>query len=151
MNVKPMLALPICFVVWGCVSSPPLMTNDPVAQVTAAEKAFAKTMADRDHEAFSQFVADDAVFLAGKDRLRGKQAVTASWARFFVASSAPFSWEPDQVEILDSGLLAHSSGPVRDPEGNLIGRYDSIWRYEGAGVWKVIFDKGSEPCVCAAE
>jgi ketosteroid isomerase-like protein len=71
--------------------------------------------------------------------------VAAAWARFFSASVAPFSWEPDEVEVLDSGNLASSAGPVYDPEGKLIGRFYSIWRNEG-GQWRIVFDRGSDVC-----
>ena len=37
-----------------------------VAEVTAAENAFARTMADRDHAAFLTFIAEDAVFLGAR-------------------------------------------------------------------------------------
>jgi hypothetical protein len=56
-----------------------------------------------------------------------------------------------EVEVLDSGSLAHSSGPVRDPNGKVIGRFNSIWRSDGAGTWRVIFDKGSDVCNCPAQ
>jgi len=44
---------------------------------------------------------------------------------------------------LDSGTLALSSGPVRDPTGKVVARFNSIWRQEPGGVWRVVFDKGS--------
>lgn len=62
------------------------------------------------------------------------------------AAAPPFSWEPDVVEVLESGTLALSSGPVLDPAGKLIGRFNSIWRREAPGVWRIVFDRGSEVC-----
>ena len=56
----------------GCVAAPPANLATAQLQVIAAETAFAKTMADRDHEAFATFVAEDAVFFAGKNPIRGK-------------------------------------------------------------------------------
>ena len=142
----------VCLSILGCVASPPLPTNpEAQRQVLATETAFAKTMADRDHGAFSTFIADDAVFFAGNDPLRGKQHIVTWWAQYYATPSAPFSWEPTEVEILDSGTLAHSSGPVRDPNGNVIGRFNSIWRHDGAGTWRIIFDKGSDACNCTAQ
>jgi ketosteroid isomerase-like protein len=118
-------------------------TPSPKEQVYAAERAFAKTMADRDLDAFSTFVAEEAVFFGGNNVLRGRQNVKDGWARFFKGPAAPFSWEPDQVEVLDSGNLALSTGPVRDPSGKVIARFNSIWRQEAPGKWRVVFDKGS--------
>lgn len=122
--------------------------KEVVLQVRSAETAFAKTMADRDLDSFLSYVADEAVFFGGKEVLRGVEAVEAGWSPFFAGATAPFSWAPESVEVLDSGTLAHSSGPVLDPEGNRIGTFNSIWRRDGNGRWRVVFDKGCPPCDC---
>jgi len=126
------------------VSAQPSLTSAQ-QQVFAAERAFAKTMADRDAQAFARFLAEEAIFFNGPAVLRGKSQVASGWARFFEGKAAPFSWEPDQVEVLDSGNLALSTGLVRDPDGKVIARFNSIWRLEAQGVWRVVFDKGSPP------
>lgn len=114
-------------------------------QVYAAERAFARSMADRNLPAFAAHLADEAVFFTGAAPLRGKAAVVAGWSRFFEGSTAPFSWEPDRVEVLQSGDLALSTGLVRDPQGKVVARFNSIWRQEAPSVWRVVFDKGSPP------
>lgn len=117
-------------------------------QVSERERAFAKTMADRDRAAFASFLSDEAVFMSDGQPLRGRQAVAAEWKRFYDAPQAPFSWEPDRVEVLDSGSLALSSGPVRDPQGKRVGTFNSVWRRDTSGEWKIVFDKGCPPCDC---
>ena len=132
----------------ACAAPPPAGPFDRAAlerQVGDVERAFAKTMVDRDLAAFSSFIADDTVFFSGPTPLHGKPAVTAFWKRFYDKPAAPFSWKPDRVEALESGSLALSTGPVFDPEGKCIGRFTSIWRQEAPGVWRIIFDKGG-PC-----
>lgn len=115
-------------------------------QVRDTERAFARTMAERDHDAFTRHLAEEAVFFSGNQQvLRGKAAVAAAWKRYFLTPAAPFSWEPDHVEVLASGTLALSSGPVRDPSGRLTGRFNSVWRREADGRWRVVFDKGEPP------
>jgi ketosteroid isomerase-like protein len=118
------------------------------AEVRAAERAFAKTMADRDHAAFVSFLADEAVFLGPKTTLRGKKAVADGWKRFYEGAQPPFSWEPERVEVLDSGSLALSTGPVRDPHGKRAGTFNSVWRREPGGAWKIVLDNGCPPCDC---
>jgi len=115
----------------------------PALQVAQAERAFARSMADRDHAAFTGWLSEQAVFFGGAAVLRGKAAVAAGWKPYFDGPKPPFSWEPDQVEVLADGTLAHSSGPVRDGEGRLIARFNSVWRQESPGVWRIVFDKGS--------
>lgn len=115
-------------------------------QVEAVERAFAKTMADRDHEAFAAFLSEEAIFLSGPTALRGKQQVAEQWASFFEEPEAPFSWEPETIEVLDSGTLALSTGPVRNAAGTLISTFTSIWRQEALGVWRIVLDKGNQVC-----
>lgn len=116
-------------------------------QVTETERGFAKTMADRDHKGFASFLAEEAVFF-GQTTRRGKEQVAEGWKPFFEGPKAPFSWEPEQVEVLSSGTLALSTGPVYDPQGQRVGTFSSIWRLEADGRWRVIFDKGCPPCKC---
>jgi len=135
----------------ACTTTPLSADRDALARTVAErERAFAKTMADRDHAAFGTFVSEEAVFVSGAQPLRGRDAISAAWQRFNTAREAPFSWEPDAVEVLDSGTLALSTGPVRDARGKAIARFMSIWRLEPPGVWRVVFDRGSEICDCAA-
>jgi ketosteroid isomerase-like protein len=122
--------------------SPP---SDLQQQVRDRELAFAKTMADRDHAAFTSFVSDEAIFL-GRTVLRGRAAVAEGWKRFFEGPQAPFSWEPERVEVTDSGTLAISSGPVRDPSGQRTGTFVSTWRREADGQWRIVLDTGCPPC-----
>ena len=95
-------------------------------------------------------VAEDAVFFGRDKATHGKQAVVASWKPLFEGKDAPFSWASEQVEVADSGTLAHSSGPVYDKAGKRVGTFNSIWRREADGSWKVVFDKGCDVCECAA-
>jgi ketosteroid isomerase-like protein len=117
-------------------------SDSPQQQVLAAERAFAASMANRDLPAFAHYVSGEAIFFTDTGVLRGKQEVIAAWSRFFEGKTAPFSWAPDRVEVLQSGTLALSTGLVRDPNGKVIGRFNSIWRREAPGVWRVVFDKG---------
>jgi len=135
----------------SCASLPPSTTRDDELrqQVMATERAFAKTMADRDFAAFKTFIADDAVFFSGTRTLRGKQQVSDAWQRLYATPAVPFSWVPEQVEVLATGNLALSSGPVLDPTGKPIATFMSIWRAESPGVWRIVFDKGNDICNCA--
>jgi ketosteroid isomerase-like protein len=104
-------------------------------------------MADRDHAAFPSYVSEEALFM-GPTVLRGRAAVAEGWKPYFEAARAPFSWEPDRVVVIDSGTLAISSGPVRDPDGRRVGTFNSTWRLEPDGQWRVVIDIGCPPCRC---
>ena len=149
MQSSAIAALSLCGLLAGCAGSPSQLTiAEARQQVLATERAFAQTMADRDLQAFSSFIAEEAVFFSGPDPLRGRPRIVDWWARYYGVPAAPFSWEPDEVEVLESGALALSSGPVRDPQGKVVARFTSIWRREAPGTWRIVFDKGSEVCSC---
>lgn len=118
-------------------------------EVAATETAFARTMADRDFEAFASFLAEDAIFVNGRNPLRGRDAIIAHWKRFYEEPDAPFSWRPDIVVVLSSGELAQTKGPVFDPEGNPIAEFRSTWRRNADGSWQIVFDDGA--CLCGAQ
>jgi ketosteroid isomerase-like protein len=120
-------------------------------QVEDTERAFARTMADRDHNAFTSFLSDEAIFFAGEKPLRGKQQVADAWKPYFQEPEAPFSWEPQIVVVLDSGTLALSSGPVFDSGGTQVATFNSIWRRDPNNQWKIVFDKGSNACNCPTQ
>ena len=54
------------------------------AEVFAAERAFARSMAERDFALFGRYVADDCVFFSGSTALRGRGATSPrrrAWMR----------------------------------------------------------------------
>jgi len=148
MRAYLVIAVPLLLATAGNPEGPRAQA-DPARQVFAAESSFAHSMAVRDFEAFATHVSDEAVFFGSNSMQRGKAAVLAAWRPFFDGADAPFSWSPEQVEVLASGTLAHSSGPVLDPSGKRVGTFNSIWRREPDGAWLVVFDKGCS-CPCAA-
>lgn len=140
-NIARAAVLLGCVITWlSALAEEPL---EPAAEVEAREIAFAKTMADRDLEAFLTFVSPEAIFFNGDQPLKGREVIERAWAPFFEGPEAPFSWRPDVVEVLESGSLALSSGPVYTAEGEQVGRFNTIWRRDADGQWRVVFDKGS--------
>ena len=106
-------------------------------------------MADRDHAKFTSFLAEETIFFGSKSVMRGRTAVADAWKRFFEGTKAPFAWGPEKVEVLDSGTLAMSSGPVTDPEsGKRVGTFNSVWRRDKDGSWKIVLDNGCPQCEC---
>ena len=151
LNKLMIYAAVLIALLWGAPVHAQQKSANPADQVRAAETAFAKSMADRDLAAFTMLLGDDAVFFGGKGVMRGKSAVAAEWKRFFDGPAAPFSWAPAEVEVLPSGNLGFSSGPVLDPKGNRIGTFNSVWQRHPDGSWKIVFDKGCPPCDCGTK
>lgn len=146
--MRTLVSAALAVALGGCAAAPPPKPDLAALrqQVVDTETAFAATMAARDHAAFVSFLAEETVWFSGKGVLRGKDAVAQSWKRFYEGPNAPFSWKPVDVEVLESGTLAISSGPVFDPDGKQFGVFNSIWRLEAPGRWRIVFDKGGCPC-----
>jgi ketosteroid isomerase-like protein len=142
-NIMICLGFALVFGLCSCLPASKDQVNTAESDVEAREIAFARTMAERDPGAFLDFISTEAVFFKGNEPLRGQDAISQAWAPYFEGDTAPFSWHPDTIEVLESGRLALSSGPVRAVSGEIIGRFNSIWRKDEDGQWRVVFDKGS--------
>lgn len=151
MTLRKLCIAAISMLLFGC-ALPATQTHEQlVSEVTAAEIAFAKTMVDRDHTAFMRFVAEDAIFLNGGKPLRGKAAISNHWKRFYTSATPPFAWRPDLVEVIPTGALAQSVGPVAEPGGKVVSRFYSTWRRDADGQWRVVFDDGYDVCNCPSK
>ncbi|MBT5073293.1 MAG: nuclear transport factor 2 family protein [Kordiimonadaceae bacterium] len=115
-------------------------------EVAETERAFAKSMADRDFQAFQSFIAEDTVFWSGTEAQQGKESVLEGWKGFFEGPHAPFKWEPETVLVLEEGNLALSTGPVTGPDNIISSYFTSVWQKNDQGKWKIIFDKGQKYC-----
>jgi ketosteroid isomerase-like protein len=143
-------ALTMCSLLFisATVFSEEPVKKDSRTTVEETERAFAETMAQRDFEKFKTFISEEAVFFSGTTPLRGRQQIADAWEGFFKDPAAPFSWEPEHVEVLDSGRLAWSTGPVYDTDGKQVATFNSVWQLDASNQWRIIFDKGNDVCNC---
>ena len=148
MRPRSLSLLPACLVLaaaaFGGAAHARETNGELKKQVIDAERAFAATMKTRDFDGFTRYIADEAIFFGAEGPLRGKQAIARNWRQFYDKPQAPFSWEPEEVEVVDSGTLAYSGGPIYNAAGQRIGRFNSIWRLRAPGQWEVVFDRGSD-------
>ena len=144
MRLSSLSLIVVCLVAAAAAGRARVTNVDLRGQVMAHERAFAATMAARDFEGFGRYLSQEAIFMEGTGAQRGKVAVLTAWRRHYDGRQAPFSWEPEQVEVVESGTLAYSSGPIRDAQGRRIGSYNSVWRLEAPGRWAVVFDRGCD-------
>ena len=122
---------------------------DPGDDVRCREIGFSKSAENRDMQAFRSFIDADARFVSN-EVLRGIDAVTEAWAVFFTTPGPTIKWRPEVIEVLENGTLALSRGPYRvtsqNADGNSVeswGTFNSIWRVNDDGQWRVVFDAGS--------
>ena len=99
----------------------------------------------------------DAVFV-GAAVTRGRAAIVEAWKVFFGPERPEFTWRPEIVELSGDGTLGMTRGPWtmkgKGPDGKPFERsgiFNSIWRKQPDGSWKVVFDMGCPGCpACAA-
>jgi len=122
-------------------------------QVRAAENAFAASVQARDRAAFAAWIADDAAFVSGSDVSHGRDAVVADWAVFFAEGGPTIEWHPEIVELTADGTLGLTRGPWtlrgKNAQGEPVERsgvFNSVWRRQADGSWRVTFDAGCSPC-----
>lgn len=124
-----------------------------IEEVRQAELAFAASVMENRPERFAALLADDAVFVGGAGVTRGRESIAAAWQGFFGEGRPYFEWHPEVVELSGDGTLGLTRGPwtirTKNAEGGeveLRGLFNSVWRREGDGGWRVLFDAGCPPC-----
>ena len=129
-----------------------------IEEVRRAEIAFAATVAARDKMRFAAMIAEDAVFVGGGGATRGRDAIVQAWSRFFEPTAPEFLWRPEVVEVSEDGTLGFTRGPWTmkgmDAQGepiDLAGVFNSVWRRQADGGWRVVFDAGCSPCPACPE
>lgn len=122
-------------------------------EVRAVELAFAASVAGDDREAFASFLDVDAVFVSGARATVGREAILEAWKGYFGPDRAELTWSPELVELSGDGTLGLTRGPWtyrgKSAEGEVVeqsGIFNSVWRRQADGSWKVVFDAGCSPC-----
>lgn len=145
----PMLLAPLLAVANAAAPAPEPMSADECA-VFEREMSFARSVAEHDAAAFAAHLAPDAVFAVGTPRpTRGPRAIADAWAGIVRGDGLRLEWYPARTTV--SGDLAWSTGPAlferldgREPR---LARstFQSVWRREPDGRWRVVFDTGTPP------
>lgn len=53
----------------------------------------------------------------------------------------PFSWKSETVLVNPDGRIVFSTGPVMNANGEIYAYFNSVWRKNDAGEWKIILIK----------
>ncbi len=133
----------------SCLLAAHAAAADPTHDVRCREIGFSQSAENRDMGEFRSFIDADARFISSTT-LRGVEAIAEAWSVFFSVDGPRIKWRPQIVEVLEGGELALSRGPYRviatDEEGNTVerwGTFNSVWRMNDDGQWRVVFDAGS--------
>lgn len=124
---------------------------DTAHEVRCREIGFSRSAENRDAQAFATFIDEDARFVGGEVR-RGPAAIVESWGPFFADDGPEIAWRPQFVEVLEDDTLALTRGPYRmittaedGTRKEYWGTFNSVWRKQADGGWKIVFDAGGDP------
>ena len=124
-------------------------TADLTDDVRCREIGFSNSVEAKDLALFRSFVDEDARFVGNTVR-HGPEEVGEGWASFMTEDGPRIKWRPQIVEVLEDGKLALSRGPYKYTAANeegvdvdYWGTFNSIWRLNDDGEWRVVFDAGS--------
>jgi ketosteroid isomerase-like protein len=119
-------------------------------EVLCAEVRFSRAVENRDFGDFLASLDPEARFVTGQVS-RGPDEIGQGWAGFFKTDGPRIRWRPLIVEVVANGTLAISRGPYRmttiDENGDPVqvwGTFNSTWRLNAQGEWKVLFDAGGD-------
>ena len=130
---------------------------DLADDVRCREVGFSKSAEARDAVSFKSFIDFDARFV-GNSVSRGPSSITEAWSVFLTNGGPAIKWRPQFVELLEDESLALTRGPYRmittDENGvetEHWGTFNSIWRLNDDGVWRVVFDAGNAAAEAPAD
>ena len=122
---------------------------DLADDVRCREIGFSRSVENQDINAFRSFIDDDARFVGGSVR-QGVDEIAQAWSVFFTADGPTIKWRPQIIEVLENGRLALSRGPYIsvsvNADGDKVenwGTFNSVWRLNDDGEWRVVFDAGN--------
>jgi ketosteroid isomerase-like protein len=125
-----------------------LAMADVTDDVRCREIGFSQSIENKDIEAFKAFLDADARFISNRAR-RGVDEIAEGWSNFTREEGPSIRWRPIYVEVLDDGKLALSRGVYEaastaedGSETMSYGSFNSVWRLNDDGVWRVVFDAG---------
>lgn len=141
-DMKYLLTIATCALAAGSAFA------DLADDVRCREIGFSQSVENRDIEAFGSFIDADARFVGSRVQ-RGVDEVVEAWSAFFSPGLPAIIWRPQVVEVLEDGKLALSRGlfirTSSNEEGDEVeswGTFNSVWRLNDDGQWRVVFDAG---------
>ncbi len=121
--------------------------NKMEKEIFETEKAFAALAKEKGLKiAFSTFAANDAVLSRENKLIKGKKEIEAYFEKMTLRD-VQLSWEPEYIEVAESGDLGYTYGPYSfewtDDAGEAqkaTGIFHTVWRKEADGEWRYVWD-----------
>lgn len=137
------------FLIWGCSSN----TTDSQkeiwkAEIVKMEKDFCNAAINKGiKEAFLEFADTSAVLMRNNKLIIGKKAIHEYLNKPSEISEVKLIWEPDFVDVSNSGDMAYTYGKFEmsyvDADGKIhknAGVFHTVWKKNAVGEWKYVWD-----------
>jgi uncharacterized protein (TIGR02246 family) len=119
-----------------------------VAEVKAADAAWAEAAASKSVERMLEFYDEEGVLIVQDGTvISGREGLRAAWTAFFGTPGIELSWQAQVVRGSKSHDLAFSYGSWEIEQGpsgqktKRTGTYVFVWKRQADGNWKVLVDK----------
>lgn len=127
-------------------------SQDHSEALMIADRAFNRALQERNREAFSSWIAEEAVFFGG-GLVKGREQIVERWSVFMdPGSGRTLTWKPHTAVMSGCEDLGYTIGDyeseTRLPDGATgvaTGSYVSVWRRTVEGAWRVVADAGTPP------
>ena len=142
-----MLFLPCVLALASCAHTAAGLESS-ARQITIADAAMQKAVADKDLDLIVSFYADDAVLLPTAEPIVvGKPAIRDEWRHILAIPDFQNRSELTRVDVSSGGDMAYSMGtyvalmlgedgtPASEP-----GKYLTVWKREAGGAWRIVAD-----------
>lgn len=127
-------------------------------KVLDADRRFASETLARGGDGWADFFAEDAIMFPSSGKIAGQDSIRAFMTKVMTPDAPKLLWEPEHVEVAESGDLAYTIGRWQsvadfEGEGSVLaeGHYLTVWRKNAAGEWKVATDMGNQDQPAPAE
>lgn len=119
------------------------------AELIAADRAFARSVADHGLSGWVSGFAPSGRMVAGGESHIGREGIRRAMLPLFADSTLSLSWDPNYAEVAASGDLGYTVGRYElQAEGDAApmaqtGTYLTVWTRQDDGTWKVKADIGN--------
>lgn len=131
----------VTFLAVGLAGSP-----DKTADLKKADQDWAKSVADKNLDAFMSFIGDDASMCDLSGRwTHGKDAIKADFSKALADPAFKLTWSVESADVSKSGDLGYTRGSFEGSQGNdkFSGSYTTVWKKDKDGKWRVAVDIAS--------
>jgi uncharacterized protein (TIGR02246 family) len=148
LNMKKNILVPLTFMIIFSCNQQKMDTKSEGEKVMQTSREWSQITSTSDVEKTLSYWTDDAVVMqAGQPMLKGKKEIRKMVEESFKTPGFKISWDPQSVEVSQSGDLAYliekETISMNDSSGKTITQHSkgvTVWKKQSDGSWKNAVD-----------